>query len=148
MAKKDLIESLKEDLRAREIGGSHNFNSVGISNSNLNYVQMGMTPSDLKLIENQVNKKRDIASVYGFDSALFNDPDKSTFNNRKEAELSAFTSVYIPLAEKVDMAKVMYFRRVFNENVEINILKDEIEIFQREEIEEEPQNNNPNEEDI
>ena len=85
-----------------QIGGSDNFNRVNISTANLKFLQLGMSPTDLKLLEGLVSSLRILCSVYGISSVLFNDNDNSTYNNISEAKTSAYNEVYIPLGKKVD----------------------------------------------
>ena len=123
-------------------GGSDKFNKIAVSNNKLRFIQMGMSPQDLKLIENQISKLRTICSVYGLDSTLFNDPANKTFNNRKESEISAFTNAYLPLAKKVDEAKSRFLTKRFGQPFSVEVDREQIEIFQREEIDQEGQPEN------
>ena len=95
--RKDLQESFDG-----EMGGADKYNKVKISSSKLNYIQTGMSPSDLKLLEGIVSSLRLLCSVYGMPSVLFNDNERSTFNNFEQAVKIAHNDVYIPLANKVD----------------------------------------------
>ena len=95
--RKDLQESFDG-----EMGGADKYNKVKISSSKLNYIQTGMSPSDLKLLEGIVSSLRLLCSVYGMPSVLFNDNERSTFNNFEQAVKVAHNDVYIPLANKVD----------------------------------------------
>jgi HK97 family phage portal protein len=96
-ARKALQEQLDEDL-----AGAHQFNRIKITNSKLKYLQMGMSPTDLKLLDGILNKLRLLCSVYGLNSVLFNDQVASTFDNVAEANRSAHIDVYIPLGKKID----------------------------------------------
>lgn len=93
-------ERLQEQFDA-EIGGHDRYNKIKISNTKLKYIQTGMSPTDLKLLEGQMSKLRILCSVYGISSVLFNDNDNSTYNNVAEAKASAYTESYIPLMEKI-----------------------------------------------
>lgn len=83
-------------------GGSNKFNSIYVTNTKLKFTQTSMSPSDLKLLEGIVSSLRILCGIYGMPSQLFNDPASSTFNNVSEAKQTAFTDVYIPLANKID----------------------------------------------
>lgn len=85
-----------------EVGGSDRFNKIKISNTKLKYIQTGMSPTDLKLLEGIMNKLRLLCSVYGMSSVLFNDNENSTYNNVLEAEKASYNNVFIPLANKFD----------------------------------------------
>jgi len=84
-----------------EVGGHDRYNSIKISNTKLKYIQTGMSPTDLKLLEGIMNKLRILCSVYGLSSVLFNDNDNSTYNNVESAEKASYNNVFIPLARKV-----------------------------------------------
>ena len=55
-----------------------------------------MSPTDLRLIENQVITLRQLCNIYSVDSSLFNDPANKTFNNRKEATKALYTESVLP----------------------------------------------------
>ena len=95
-------ERLQEEFD-KESGGAEKFNRVKISTSKLNYIQMGMSPTDLKLLEGILQSLRHLCSIYGISSILFNDNENSTYNNVGEAKKDAITTVYLPLANKVDI---------------------------------------------
>jgi len=83
-------------------GGSDKYNSIHVSNTKLRFVQTGMSPTDLKLLEGIVSSLRILCSIYGVSSVIFNDNENSTYNNVSEAVKAAYNEVYIPLANKVD----------------------------------------------
>jgi HK97 family phage portal protein len=91
-----------QDEFDNEVGGSEKFNKIKISNSKLRFIQTGMSPTDLRLIEGIMNSLRLIASAYGMPSVLFNDTENSTYNNYETANKVAYTDVYLPLAKKID----------------------------------------------
>ena len=83
-------------------GGSDKYNKIHLTSSKLRFLQTGMSPTDLKLLEGILSSLRLICGVYGMPSVLFNDNDSSTYNNVAEAKTTAYTDVYIPLDEKVN----------------------------------------------
>lgn len=85
----------------RDTVGTHKFGSTKVTNKDLNYIPMGMSSTDLQLVENGVITLRAMCNVFGLDSSLFNDPANKTFNNRKEAEKAMYTNVIIPLSDKI-----------------------------------------------
>ena len=91
-----------QDQFNKDTGGSDKYNSIHISSSKLRYIQTGMSPTDLKLIEGIQSSLRQLCAIYGMPSVLFNDNATSTYNNILEAKKTAYTDVYIPLANKVD----------------------------------------------
>lgn len=80
--------------------GTGNFGKTIVTNKDLNYIQMAMSPQDLQLIEHGVISTREICNVFGVDSSLFNDPDNKTYSNRTEAEKSLYTNAIIPISTK------------------------------------------------
>ena len=99
-----MLEPERRELQKQfdnEVGGHDRYNKIKISNTKLKYIQTGMSPTDLKLIENQLTKLRTLCSIYGTSSILYNDNENSTYNNVAEAKASAYHESYIPLAEKI-----------------------------------------------
>jgi len=88
-------ERLQDELDS-EMGGSDRFNKIKISTSDLSYIQTGMSPTDLKLLEGLMTDLRLICAIYGMPSILFNDNDASTYNNVSEAKITAYSDVYVP----------------------------------------------------
>ncbi len=82
--------------------GAENYNKINVSTSKLRYLQTGMSPTDLKLLDGILSSLRLLCGVYGMPSVLFNDTQSSTYNNVETAKRTAYTDVYIPLANKVD----------------------------------------------
>jgi HK97 family phage portal protein len=92
---------LQEDFD-KDAGGSDKYNKIKIASSRLRFLQTGMSPTDLRLLEGIMSSLRTICGVYGMPCVLFNDNESSTYNNIESAKKSAYTDVYIPLARKVD----------------------------------------------
>ena len=83
-----------------KISGAGKFGKIITTNASVEYIQMGMSPTDLKLIESGVVKLRQLCNLFGVDSSLFNDPKNKTYNNRKEAQKSLYTEAVIPSLQK------------------------------------------------
>lgn len=73
-----------------------NAGRVLIAGAELGWVNMGMSPVDLQLLESEKITLRELCNVYGVNSALFNDPDNKTYNNMKEAKKEMLTQVVLP----------------------------------------------------
>lgn len=93
----DLQDSFNE-----ETAGAERANGVRVSSGDLSYLQLGMSPADLKLLEGNIDNTRIISAGYDMPSVLFNDVENSTYNNVLEAKKSAYTDAYIPLDQKVN----------------------------------------------
>ena len=104
-----------------ESGGADKFNKIKISNTDLNYIQTGMSPTDLKLLEGIMSSLRLLCSAYGMPSVLFNDNEKSTYNNVSEARKTANIDVYIPLAKKVLKSTTMFLNERLGSDEKITI---------------------------
>lgn len=84
-----------------QTAGTRNFGRIKVTNKDLSYIQMAMSPADLQLIEAGVINLRAMCNVFGLDSSLFNDPDNKTYSNRTEAEKSMYTNAIIPMSDKI-----------------------------------------------
>lgn len=73
-----------------------NAGQILIAGAKLGWVNMGMSPVDLQLLESEKITLRELCNVYGVNSALFNDPDNKTYNNMKEAKKEMLTQVVLP----------------------------------------------------
>ena len=109
-------------------GGPENYNGVHVTNSNVKYVQLGMSPTDLKLLDGIVSSLRILCGVYGISSILFNDNEKSTFNNYQQVEKTAYMDVYVPLANKFDKALSTFLSEKLgvNESVKVDLTSVEV----------------------
>ena len=68
--------------------------------ANVDFLQLGMSATDLQMIEQGVLSLRAICNIYKVSSRLFNDPANSTFNNVQQAEKAMWNDAVIPLLEK------------------------------------------------
>jgi len=57
-----------------EMGGASKYNKVKISSTKLNYMQTGMSPTDLKLLEGIISSLRLICGLYGMPSFMLPAP--------------------------------------------------------------------------
>lgn len=94
-------DKMQKSLDSRA-GGSDKFNKLLLSETELQYIQTGMSPTDLKLLDGILSSLRIICGLYGLPSVLLNDNDNSSYNNFSTAVDVAYTDVYLPLAEKID----------------------------------------------
>lgn len=81
--------------------GTSNFGKIKVTNKDLTYIPMGMTSTDMQLIESGVVNLRAICNVFGLDSSLFNDPMNKTYNNALEAQKALYTNAIMPLSDKI-----------------------------------------------
>jgi len=119
-----------DDALQNELGGSHKFNKITSTSANVDFIPLGLSPGDLKLLESDVSKTRRFSNLFGLDSSLFNDPANKTFNNRKEAAKDAYSGVYIPTDEKIVQGLNRWLAPLFkpSEGKKLVIMQDVSEI--------------------
>jgi len=86
-----------------DTGGPDKFGRIKVTSAMANYQQIGMSPTDLKIIENSDIKLRALCRLYGVDSRLFGDKKAGSLNgsDRQEAEKALFTQAAIPVNERI-----------------------------------------------
>ena len=116
----------------KDTAGPENYGKVKVTNKKLTYIPMGMSSTDLQLVEKGVITLRAMCNVLGLDSSLFNDPANKTFNNRLEAEKAMYTNVIIPLADKIAAKHTKYIANNHFPNKMVRMRKDfsKIEVLQ------------------
>jgi len=77
-------------------GGAKNAGKIMVTGAAVKWQQMGMSPVDLKIIEQEQVDLRKLCGIYGLQSQLFNDPENKSYNNMKEAKMAAYTNCVIP----------------------------------------------------
>lgn len=93
-------KQIDEALR-QKLGGSHKSNGVITTGANVNYTAIGMSPSDMQMLQSGDIKLRNLCMLYGLDSKLFGDPKASTYNNFSEAQKGAWTNCIIPYNNRI-----------------------------------------------
>lgn len=117
---------IDKQFRDNRIGGSENYGKILTTSTSVTYTEVGKSPKDLMLDTASVSFLRIICSSFGVDSALFNDPQNKTYNNRLEAQRDYYNDVCIPLMNKLLQA----FNYQWGTNIEVNT--DEILAIQKE----------------
>lgn len=121
-------QRLQDEFDA-ETGGSDKFNKIKISTTDLGYIQTGMSPTDLKLLESLISSLRILAAVFGVPSIIFNDVEKSTFNNYEMAVKTAYIDSYIPLANKFDAKLSIFLSEMLGVEETIKVDLNSIEVI-------------------
>jgi phage portal protein BeeE len=83
------------------LGGAKNFNKSIVSTKNLTVTPLGMSATDLKLIEAKDLDLRDICNAYAVPSNMFNDKSASTESNVKTDLKKFYSDAVIPNNEKI-----------------------------------------------
>jgi HK97 family phage portal protein len=84
-----------------KLGGSHKANGVAATTANVRFEQIGMSGSDMELLQSSPQLLRGICMLYGVDPALLGDPESRKYSNLKEAEKSLFVRSAIPNNERL-----------------------------------------------
>lgn len=123
-----------ESIADNKLRGLGNFNKVMVSNSKMNYLQIGMSATDLKIIESGVLTDRQLCNAYAFPSVLLNDPANTSYNNYREAMKALYNIAVIPVVNKIidDLNNVWIsqFSKRDNKKYWLEVCKDEIEALQ------------------
>lgn len=88
-----------QDAVKGRIGGAKNYGSVGVTSGEFDFIKFAMSPTELKILESGIMKLRDLCSIYGVSSRMFNDPNGTTFNNSKEDGKKFFSQGVLPPLE-------------------------------------------------
>lgn len=133
-----LTDDAKKDMQKisnQKLSGTSNFNKIFASNANVDFVQLGMSAADLKILELGVLSLRQICNAYGTMSVLYGDEKASKFANLKEAEKKQMLKGVLPTLEN----KILWTlnQTVINEyserdgvKYELSVDRDKIEILQ------------------
>lgn len=79
-----------------KLGGQYNAGKIWMTNRDMNWQSIGVSPVDLALIQDYELNLRILCGVYKVSSTLFNDTAASTYNNVKEARKAAYTDAILP----------------------------------------------------
>jgi len=116
------------------IGGGENFGAIKTTSGNFDFISFAMSPTDLKILESGVMKLRDLCSIYGVSSKLFNDINSSTYNNIKEDTKGFYLNGVLPPYEQLLEAFVTFvidgWNKRDNANYNVRIDYDSIESLQ------------------
>jgi len=80
----------------QKYSGASNYGRVMVNSLKWKWQQIGLSATDLALIESQRLSREDICNLFQLPTALFNDPSASTYNNIQEARKTAITDAVIP----------------------------------------------------
>lgn len=90
-----------QDAVNNKLGGSHKANGVAATTANVRFEQIGMSGSDMELLQSSPQLLRGICMLYGVDPALLGDVESRKYSNLKEAEKSLFIRSAIPDNERL-----------------------------------------------
>jgi len=128
------IKGELDKILKKRIGGAEKMNSIGATNANIDFIQFAMSPTDLKILESGLFKKRDLCDVYNCDSSVFNDPEAKKNNNRKEGQKEfILTAVLPPVKSHLDLFSKTYipaWNDRDNKNYHVEVNEELIEVLQ------------------
>lgn len=94
--------------------GAHNAGSIIITPADVKWVQIGLSPVDLQILEFNKDLERQIANIYGYPSQLLN-PD-GTLANSDSGDVRVITNCVLPLLRKFDDIRTMKLREWYGDN--------------------------------
>jgi len=94
-ATKEQGDQIDKALKTK-IGGGENYGSIKVTSGDFDFIKFAMSPSDLKILESGIVKLRDLCSIYGVKSRMFNDPQGASFNNAKQDTKDFYVNGVMP----------------------------------------------------
>lgn len=92
---------IQQGLLDRMMSGAKNFNRLIAGKSKAKFIQLGMSSSDLKILETGIENLRILCNVFGAPSELFNDPANKTFANQKTALKAFYENAVLPIDRRL-----------------------------------------------
>lgn len=134
-----------QDVSNSKLSGVSNFNKIFSTNANLSFIQLGMSPSDLKILELGILSLRQLCNAYSVASVLFNDSSNSKFANVHEAEKSLILNAALPNLENkilwsLNNSIVKEMNKINKTNYRIKVDTSKIEILQADKLQEAKKN--------
>ena len=93
--------------------GVHKAGSIIITPADVKWVQIGLSPVDLQILEFNKDFERQIANIYGYPSQLLN-PD-GTLANSDSGDVRVITNCVLPLLRKFDDIRTMKLREWYDD---------------------------------
>jgi HK97 family phage portal protein len=94
--------------------GAHKAGSIIITPADVKWVQIGLSPVDLQILEFNKDLERQIANIYGYPSQLLQ-PD-GTLANSDSGDVRVITNCVIPLLRKSDDIRTMKLREWYGDD--------------------------------
>ena len=116
-------DTAQEALDTR-IAGTVNNGKTIVTNKDLGFIKLGMSATDLQLVESGIITLRAICNVFGMPTSLFGDNEARRNSNRKEDERSMYTNAIIPIADKLTAKHNSYVVANHYPNGDVRLRKD------------------------
>ena len=81
--------------------GGRNQNKIPVTNGDIAWVSMGLSPVDLDVLQALQTDRDGIADLFAYPGQLLNGSTGTTFNNVGEAKRSSYSGCIIPLLQKL-----------------------------------------------
>lgn len=94
--------------------GAHNAGSIIITPADVKWVQIGLSPVDLQILEFNKDLERQVANIYGYPSQLLN-PD-GTLANSDSGDVRVITNCVLPLLRKFDDLRTRKIREWYGDD--------------------------------
>lgn len=94
--------------------GAYNAGSIIITPADVKWVQIGLSPVDLQILEFNKDLERQIANIYGYPSQLLN-PD-GTLANSDSGDIRVITNCVLPLLRKFDDVRTRMIRQWYGDD--------------------------------
>jgi len=96
---KSAVEMVKELWNSFKQNGSRG--DIIVTGEPMRFTQVGLSPVDMQVIEQQKLTLRDLCMIYNVTPQLFGDSEHSTYNNIREARKAMITDAVLPVMERV-----------------------------------------------
>ena len=96
----DNFNRLKTQIE-EQYSGSRNAGRPMLLEGGLDWRQMGLSPTDMGIIEAKFSAARDVALAFGVPPLLLNIPGDNTYSNYKEARLAFWEDTVLPLMHAI-----------------------------------------------
>lgn len=93
--------------------GAHKAGSIIITPADVKWVQIGLSPVDLQILEFNKDLERQVANIYGYPSQLLN-PD-GTLANSDSGDVRVITNCVLPLLRKFDDVRTRMIREWYGD---------------------------------
>jgi HK97 family phage portal protein len=104
---------LQATIEANHSGAANAGRPMLLENG-LEWQQMGLSPTDMGILETKYSAARDVALAFGVPSQLLGIPGDATYSNYKEARLAFYEDTVLPLLSHLLGALNPWFEEPFN----------------------------------
>jgi len=103
-----------------QYSGAQNAGRPMLLEGGLDWKEMGLSPSDMSLIETKSSAARDICLAFGVPPQLLGIPGDNTYSNYQEARLAFWEDTVLPLVSYVAAEWSAWFGQVYGEAISVH----------------------------